>query len=123
MHLTAIPFKFKRDRTFDELGNFISDKADAGAAQRVYAVGGKYMRPKQNHVGPQPTHKSLYSGYRDDADRRGQIRLTPSMLFMFTWNHPAKTCHFRHTCNFRLLVEKHRRFLQRPSYFITGNEP
>ncbi|GAA50586.1 protein disulfide-isomerase [Clonorchis sinensis] len=38
-NLAAKSFKFKRDPTFDELATFISDKADAVAAQLVYTIG------------------------------------------------------------------------------------
>ncbi|TGZ67448.1 hypothetical protein CRM22_004791 [Opisthorchis felineus] len=78
-NLAAKSFKFKRDPAFDELANFISDKADAAAAQEVYAVGRRFMRPQPNPVRPQPTHKSLYRAAilttQIGNDRSGQIRL------------------------------------------------
>ncbi|OON19366.1 hypothetical protein X801_04771, partial [Opisthorchis viverrini] len=78
--LAAKSSKSKRDPTFDELAKFISDKADAAAAQQVYAVGRRFMRPQPNTVRPQPIHKSpLYKAAilttQIGNDRSGQVRL------------------------------------------------
>ncbi|OON14927.1 hypothetical protein X801_09276, partial [Opisthorchis viverrini] len=78
--LAAKSFKSKRDPTFDGLAKFISDKADAAAAQQVYAVGRRFMRPQPNTVRPQPTNKSpLYKAAilttQIGNDRSGQVRL------------------------------------------------
>ncbi|OON19881.1 hypothetical protein X801_04247, partial [Opisthorchis viverrini] len=77
----AKSFKSKRDPTFNELAKFVSDKADAAAAaQQVYAVGRRFIRPQPNTVRPQPTHKSpLYKAAiltsQIGNDRSVQVRL------------------------------------------------
>ncbi|GAA30767.2 hypothetical protein CLF_106813 [Clonorchis sinensis] len=78
-NLAARSFKFKRDPTFDELATFISDKADAAAAQQVYTIGRRYMRPQPNPVRLQTTHKSpLYKAAilttQIGDGRSGQVR-------------------------------------------------
>ncbi|OON19128.1 hypothetical protein X801_05008, partial [Opisthorchis viverrini] len=131
----AVKRYFKRDPTFDELAKFIDDKANAAAAQQVYAVGRRFMRPQPNTVRPQPTHKSpLYKAAilttQTDNDISGQCqefvvmpvvsripcvdRLRVCYLFLKP-DHQAKVCRSRHACGFQLCVGKHHSILHRPS--------
>ncbi|OON15828.1 hypothetical protein X801_08364, partial [Opisthorchis viverrini] len=137
--LAAKSFKSKRDPTFDELAKFISDKANAAAAQQVYAVGRRAALTTQ--IGDDrsgqvrsPVKCAQYgsSHYLDRCpefikipvvDRMARVdRLRVCYLCIKPY-HQAKVCRSRHARGFQLCVGKHHLLLHRPSSSETENGP
>ncbi|OON14574.1 hypothetical protein X801_09636 [Opisthorchis viverrini] len=67
-NLTAKSFSFKRDPTFTEMANFISDKADTAAAPEVYA---SPVKPSET---PTDTVSTVQSSHPDDAYGQRRVK-------------------------------------------------